>query len=87
MPTQIDSRAHGDFDYTVEAGVTDAANREITAAARFLATYGTFRVNIEPVSYAVRAGEAAKFRMTAVDYDDKPVQTKVSVKAGLPSLS
>jgi uncharacterized protein YfaS (alpha-2-macroglobulin family) len=80
VPTQVDSQSHGDFDYTVEAGVTDAANREITGRGRFLATYSTFRVNIEPVSYAVRAGEVAKFRVTAVDYDDKPVQTKVAVK-------
>jgi uncharacterized protein YfaS (alpha-2-macroglobulin family) len=80
VPTQVDSKGNGDFDYTVEAGVTDAANREITGRGRFLATYSTFRVNIEPVSYAVRGGEAAKFRVTAVDYDDKPVPTKVSVK-------
>ncbi|AXC12979.1 hypothetical protein ACPOL_3698 [Acidisarcina polymorpha] len=80
VPTQVVSQGDGDFDYTVEAGVTDAANREITGRGRFLATYSTFRVNIEPISYAVRAGEAAKFRVTAVDYDDKPVQTKVNVK-------
>jgi hypothetical protein len=82
VPTQVDGkqRIHGDFDYTVEAGVTDAADREVTGRGRFLATYGTFRVNVEPVSYAVHAGEAAKFRVTAIDYDDKPVQTKVHVQ-------
>ena len=64
----------------MEAGVTDAANREITGRGRFLATYGTFRVNVEPVSYAVRAGEMAKFRVTTVDYDDKPVSTRVHVQ-------
>jgi alpha-2-macroglobulin len=79
VPTQIDPR-HADFDYTIEAGVTDAANREITGRGRFLATYGTFRANIEPVSYAVRAGEAAKFRVTAIDYDGKPVQTRLHVR-------
>ncbi len=82
VPTTVDKRgkAHPDLDYTVEAGVTDAANREITGRGRFLATYSTFRVNVEPVSYAVRAGEAAKFRVTAVDYDDKPVSTRVHVQ-------
>ncbi len=64
----------------MEAGVTDAANREITGRGRFLATYGTFRVNVEPVSYAVRAGDTAKFRVTTVDYDDKPVSTRVHVQ-------
>ena len=41
-----------DQDYTVEAAVTDQANREITGRGRFLATRGTFRIHVEPVSYA-----------------------------------
>jgi alpha-2-macroglobulin len=82
VPTHVDTQgeAHPDLDYTVEAGVTDAANREITGRGRFLATYGAFRVNVEPVSYAVHAGDMAKFRVTAVDYDDKPVSTRVHVQ-------
>ena len=82
VPTHVDTQgqSHPDLDYTVEAGVTDAANREITGRGRFLATYGTFRVNVEPVSYAVHAGDMAKFRVTTVDYDDKPVSTHVHVQ-------
>jgi uncharacterized protein YfaS (alpha-2-macroglobulin family) len=82
VPTPVDAKVHihGDFDYTVEAGVTDAANREVTGRGKFLATYGTFRLNVEPVSYAVRVGEQAKFRVTAIDYDNKPVQTNVHVE-------
>jgi uncharacterized protein YfaS (alpha-2-macroglobulin family) len=82
VPTRVEAlgEMRPDLDYTVEAGVTDAANREITGRGRFLATYSTFRVNVEPVSYAVRAGEAAKFRVITVDYDDKPVSTRVHVQ-------
>ena len=82
VPTHVDTQGewHPDLDYTVEAGVTDAANREITGRGRFLATYGTFRVNVEPVSYAVHAGDQAKFRVTTVDYEDKPVSTHVRVQ-------
>jgi uncharacterized protein YfaS (alpha-2-macroglobulin family) len=81
VPTRVDDgQSHGDFDYTVEAGVTDAANREITGRGKFLATYSTFRVNVEPVSYAVHAGDTARFHVTAVDYDDKPVSTRVHVQ-------
>jgi len=82
VPTHVDTQgeSHSDLDYTVEAGVTDAANREITGRGRFLATYGTFRVNVEPVSYAVHAGDIAKFRVTTVDYDEKPVSTSVHVQ-------
>jgi len=82
VPTHVDTQgqSHPDFDYTVEAGVTDSANREITGRGKFLATYSTFRVNVEPVSYAVHPGEMAKFRVTAVDYDDKPVSTHIHVQ-------
>ncbi len=80
VPTRGEGASHPDLDYTVEAGVTDAANREITGRGRFLATYSTFRVNVEPVSYAVRPNESAKVRITAVDYDNKPVSTHVHVQ-------
>jgi alpha-2-macroglobulin len=81
VPTPVydKEKLHADYDYTVEAGVTDEANREVAGRGRFLATYGTFRVNVEPVTYAVHAGDSAKFRITAIDYNDKPVQTHVHV--------
>jgi alpha-2-macroglobulin len=82
VPTQFDAKArqHLDQDYTIEAGVTDAANREITGRGRFLATYGTFRIHVEPTSYSVRAGESGTFLVTAIDYDNKPVQTQVHLQ-------
>jgi len=82
VPTKFDpnNKRHDDQDYTIEAGVTDAANREITGRGRFLATYGSFRIHVEPASYAVRAGDPATFRITAVDYDNKPVQTRVHLQ-------
>ena len=81
VPTTVDTRGftHPDFDYTVEAGVTDAANREITGRGRFLATYGTFHIQVETLNYGVHVGEAARFKVTAVDYDNKPVSTAVHV--------
>ncbi len=80
VPTHADGNTHGDLDYTVEAGVTDPANREVTGRGHFLATYGVFRVNVEPLSYAVRPNEMAKVRVTALDYDDKPVSTHVHLQ-------
>ncbi len=80
--TQFDEKAkqHFDEDYTIEAGVTDAANREITGRGRFLATVGSFRVHVEPASYAVQAGAAASLRVSAMDYENKPVQTTVHLQ-------
>jgi uncharacterized protein YfaS (alpha-2-macroglobulin family) len=82
VPTRVDSEgfSRGDYDYVVEAGVTDAANREITGRGRFLATYGTFRVNIEPINYALHPNDSARFNITTLDYDDKPVSTRVHVQ-------
>ncbi len=80
VPTAIDtSRRKMDQDYTIEAGVTDAANREVTGRGRFLATYGSFRIHVEPVSYAVQQGSSALFNLTAVDYENHPVKTSVHI--------
>jgi alpha-2-macroglobulin len=82
VPTQYvaDQKNPRDQDYTVEAAVTDQANREITGRGRFLATRGTFRIHVEPVSYAVRVGDSALLNVTAVDYDNHPVQTQVHLQ-------
>ncbi len=80
VPTSLDnSNRKMDQDYTVEAGVTDAANREVTGRGYFLATYGTFRIHVEPTSYAVQQGSKAMFNVAAVDYDNHPVQTQMHV--------
>ncbi|HZQ43214.1 MAG TPA: MG2 domain-containing protein [Acidobacteriaceae bacterium] len=82
VPTQVttDAANYTDLQYTVEAGVTDAANREISGRGRFMATYSTFRVMVEPVMYSVRVGESAKFKVTTKDYENKPVSTHVHVQ-------
>jgi alpha-2-macroglobulin len=82
VPTEYvaDVKRPMDQDYTVEAAVTDQANREITGRGRFLATRGTFRIHVEPVSYAVRVGDSALFNVSAVDYDNHPVQTRIHLQ-------
>ena len=80
VPTQyVADATNPGQDYTVEAAVTDQANREITGRGR-LATRGTFRIHVEPVSYAIRVGESADFNVTAVDIDNHPVQTQVHLQ-------
>ena len=78
VQTKVDSsQRHTDQDYYIEAGVTDEANREITGRGHFLANYGSYRIHVEPTSYSVRSGSTASFTVTAIDYDNKPVQAKV----------
>lgn len=82
VPTHVDTAGnqHYDLDYVIEAGVTDAANREITGRGRFSATYSTFRIRIEPDRYLVHPGDPIRFNVLALDYDNKPVSTHVHVQ-------
>ena len=82
LPTAVDGK-HDDQDYRIEARVTDAANREVSGHSTVLATYGSFRVSVEPTSYVVENGKPARVKVTAQDYDAKPVQTAVHIAAVL----
>ncbi|MGO8759516.1 MAG: alpha-2-macroglobulin family protein [Terracidiphilus sp.] len=82
LPTAIDGK-HNDQDYRIEARVTDAANREVAGHSSVLATYGSFRVSVEPTSYVIPTGQPARVKVTAQDYDQKPVRTQVHIAATL----
>jgi hypothetical protein len=82
LPTQVDGK-HTDQDYRIEARVTDVANREVAGHSTVLATYGSFRVSVEPTNYVVQAGQPVRVKVTAQDYDNKPVQTQVHIAAAL----
>jgi uncharacterized protein YfaS (alpha-2-macroglobulin family) len=82
VPTKVDGK-HDDQDYRIEARVTDDANREIAGHSTVLATYGSFRISVEPTSYVFEPGQTPKLKVTAQDYDGKPVQTAVHLAANL----
>src|ERR1039458_2633707 len=82
LPTAVDGK-HNDQDYRIEARVTDAANREVSGHTTVLATYGPFRVSVEPTSYVFQSGQPVRVKVTAQDYDGKPVQAQVHVAAAL----
>ena len=82
LPVAIDAK-HQDQDYRIEARVTDAANREVSGHSTVLATYGSFRVSAEPVSYVFSPGQTPKVKVTAQDYDGKPIQTTVHIAMSL----
>jgi len=78
LPVAVDGK-HNDQDYRIEARVTDAGNREVAGHSTVLATYGAFRVEVEPVSYVFEPGQTPRVKVTAQDYDNKPIQTAVHV--------
>jgi hypothetical protein len=80
LPIPIDGK-HNDEDYRIEARVTDAANREVSGHTTVLATYGSFRVSVEPTSYVFEGGKPVRVKVTAQDYDGKPVRTQVHLTA------
>jgi uncharacterized protein YfaS (alpha-2-macroglobulin family) len=82
LPVPLDPK-HNDEDYRIEARVTDAANREVAGHSTVLATYGSFRVSVEPTSYVVQGGQPVRVKVTAQDYDSKPVQTAVHIDASI----
>ncbi len=82
IPVAVDGRQE-DKDCRIEARVTDAANREVAGHSTVLATYGSFRLTAVPTSYVLQQGQPARVRVTAVDYDGKPVETLVHVAVAL----
>jgi uncharacterized protein YfaS (alpha-2-macroglobulin family) len=66
LPTAVDGK-HNDQDYRIEARVTDAADREVAGHSTVLATYGSFRVTAEPMSYVFSSGQTPKVKVTAQD--------------------
>ncbi len=63
--------------------MTDVANREVAGHSSVLATYGSFRVGVEPTNYVVQAGQPVRVKVTAQDYDNKPVLTQVHIAVAL----
>jgi uncharacterized protein YfaS (alpha-2-macroglobulin family) len=76
VPTTV-SENRLDYSYSIEAGVTDKGGREITGTGYVLATFGTFNLSVEPTSYVAKPGTIAGFKVSARDYDTKPVITAV----------
>ncbi|MEO5923506.1 MAG: MG2 domain-containing protein [Bryobacteraceae bacterium] len=79
VPTEV-ADSSVDFRYRLEARVTDPARREITGSGTFLATYGSFVVNVEPDRYFYAPRSKATFAVEARNYESQPVATPVRVE-------
>ncbi|HVV44422.1 MAG TPA: MG2 domain-containing protein, partial [Bryobacteraceae bacterium] len=79
IPTMLSERRF-DTLYRIEAGVTDAANREVSGTGWLVATYGSFAVNVAPDRYIYAPGQQGSFTIQARDYDNKPIHTRVHLE-------
>ena len=75
-----DENDTNDYSYRLEAQVTDSARRTIDGSASFVATRGSVVANADPDRYVYNKGDVARIRVTASDYEGRPVSAKVQLK-------
>jgi hypothetical protein len=66
--------SNSDFEYTIEARVTDASRREITGSGSLRVTRQLYAVSARPERHVLRPGEPAAVRFQARDANQHPVQ-------------
>src|SRR5262249_50013419 len=69
-----------DFEYRVEARVTDASRREITGEATIRVTRQRYFVNLDPKNYLYKPQDQVLVNIKALDPNDQPVQTDGKVQ-------
>lgn len=69
-------QAYQDFQYRIEARVTDASRREIVANETVRVTRQRYFVNLQPDRYLVRPGDATRTEIRALDANDQPIQVE-----------
>ena len=79
LPTEI-SKDHSDTLYRIEAGVTDAAGREISGTGYVIASYGNFVTDVRPDRWFYQPGGKGTFTVEARDYDNQAVSTPVHLE-------
>jgi uncharacterized protein YfaS (alpha-2-macroglobulin family) len=75
-----DAKGPGDFQYRLEAQVTDASRRMIEGAASFVGTRGSVVSNVTTDKYVYYQDDNAKVRVMTSDYQGHPVSAKVTLK-------
>ena len=69
-----------DFQYRLEAQVTDSSRRSMNASASLIATRGNVIATAFPDRYVYNKDETAKITVETRDYEGRPVPGKVSLK-------
>ena len=72
-----------DFQYRIEAQVTDSSRRSINASGNLVATRGSVIAHATPHKYVYHKGDTAKVAITTTDYEGRPVSAKLSLRFSL----
>lgn len=77
-----------DYQYTIEATVTDPSRKEVTAEGSTIVTQGEFTLSVSPDRYIAAPDEASEIAIEAKDYDGRPIAgAQVEVTAEQESWS
>ena len=72
-----------DFEYRLEAQVTDKSRRTINASSSFVATRGSVIARAMLDRYVYTKGDTATIEMRTTDYEGRPVSANLSLKIAL----
>jgi uncharacterized protein YfaS (alpha-2-macroglobulin family) len=76
---QADPKDTWDYSYRLEAEVTDAARRSMSASASFTGVRSNIVAYAYPDRYVYTQGDAARINVKANDREGRPVQTRVKL--------
>jgi uncharacterized protein YfaS (alpha-2-macroglobulin family) len=74
-----------DFQYRLEAQVTDSSRRSINGSGNLIATRGSVIARATPDRYVYTKGQTAKIAISTTDYEGQPVPAQLSLKFMLRS--
>jgi len=69
-----------DFQYRLEAQVTDSSGRSINGSASLVATRGNIIARAITDHFVYRNGDTARISISTTDYEGRPVAAKLSLK-------
>ena len=69
-----------DFQYRLEAQVTDSSRRSVNGSANLIATRGNIIAHANPDRYVYKNGDIAKISISTTDYEGRPMPAKLSLK-------
>ena len=69
-----------DFQYRMEAQVTDSSRRSINGTTSLIATRGNVIARANPERYVYTTGQTANIAISTTDYEGRPVPAKLSLK-------
>jgi uncharacterized protein YfaS (alpha-2-macroglobulin family) len=77
---EADENDPWDYNYRLDAQVTDSSRRTINGGASFVATRGKTVARAYADRYVYQKGDVAKIRVNSTDYEGRPVPAKIQLQ-------